>query len=240
MKILLLLSLSLFLQGCSVMTADTWSWLDEPENQKWVPVVFIADDWKLSMQVPDKRTNGIERTTFRPPLEKGATVLVVDTSEKSISESTRMAHIQWESWRGGLFKDSGVDFYVDSWIRYLPDHGGLDLDLEGRLERRVKQWETEFSDLRHSDPGVQETFFKDYEVWIYTSARGTEWIAENTPNKNRETKTIQAPLNEDLILDVGFFVNQKRYDWKDDPDWNERRWKLARKILDTVTITRAP
>ena len=240
MRLNLLLPSILLLAGCSSMTTDPWSWLDEPENRNWVDVVITNDDWKIELQVPDRQTGGTARTSFTPPLKNGAGTLHVKVPASDVSKSRRLAYIEWESWWGGFFKDSGVDFYLDIWVFKMPGQNALESGLEDRIAQRVSQWEAELAGSTSSDFDIRDQFFSDYKVGPYKSAQGLEWVVENSPNKNGETKTYLIPLSNTQILDIGFFVNQKRYDWKDDPEWNERRWALSRKILDTVTITRTP
>jgi hypothetical protein len=238
MKIRLLIPLMLSLAGCSSMTTDSWNWLDDPKNQKWVEVVITGDDWKIELKVPDKQTAGKARTKFTPPLKHGAENLYVNVLTSEVGESRRLVYVEWEHWWGGFLKESGVDFFLDIWVFHNPGRNVPESNLDDRVEQRISQWEAEFAGLDSSDPGIRDHFFSDYEVGPYTSAQGLEWVVENSPHKYGQFKAYLIPLSEHLTLDIGFFVNQKRYDWKDDPEWNERRWALSRKILDTVTITR--
>ena len=228
-----------FLSGCAVMTADPWSWLDDPSKQTWVKVTLVSDNWEVKLQVPDRSTAGIERLVSIPPLERGADSLLVEIPRSSTEDQRRMAYFQWESWWGGFFKDSGVDFYLDIWVYDYPKEDNLMvLDIDSRIERRITQWEDEFSDPLMHDATIRENFFKDYQIGSYVSFQGLVWVMENSPTTWGDSVSYMTPLSEHEILDVGFFVNQKRYDWKEDADWNQRRWELSRKILDTVEITR--
>jgi len=229
----------LSLSACSVMTADPWSWLDDPVQQKWVEVSLLSDDWEVHFQVPDRRNAGIERLKSTPPLEKGADSFVIEIPKISNRESKRLAYFQWESWWGGFLKESGVDFRLDIWVyRYPNEQNLLDLEINERIERRISQWEDEYSDPLMRDSYLRDAFFKNFEIRSYESVQGLEWVFENSPSTKSDSVSYMIPLSEYEILDVGFFVNEKRYDRKEDPGWNQRRWDLSRKILDTVTITR--
>jgi hypothetical protein len=49
------------------------------------------------------------------------------------------------------------------------------------------------------------------------------------------------PLGDQHVLNFGYFVNEEsRNSLEPDPEWAERRWAMARKILDTVKIAPRP
>ena len=229
------------LSGCTAMTADPWSWLDDPEQQRWVSVELVHENWQINLQVPDHGTIGIERMVSIPPLDRGAESMTIRIPENSIVDDVRMAYFQWDSWWGGFLKESGSDFRLDIWVyHYRGERNLLDLDIDERIERRIEQWEKEYSDPLMHNNSIQSNFFESYQINPHQSAQGLLWVVENSPATKDGAVSYMIPLSNTQILDIGFFVNQKRYDWKDDPEWNERRWALSRKILDTVTITRTP
>lgn len=221
------------------MTTDPWAWLDDPEQQRWVDVEIAGEDWQIDFQVPDNGTAGIERMISIPPLDRGAESMTIKVPGNSMVDHERMAYFQWDNWWGGILEESGNDFRLDIWVyHYRNEKNLLDLDIDERVERRTSQWEQEYSDPLMRDNSIRDNFFNRYQISSHESEHGLSWVVENSPATKGDAVSYMIPLSDTQILDIGFFVNQKRYDWKDDPEWNKRRWALSRKILDTVTITR--
>lgn len=239
-KALLLLFLA-NLSGCSALNATPWDWLDDPAQQLWVEIKVEGFDSEIRFSVPDRLKSGGQHTQSNPPLKSDETSQNIKIPLESLHQSTELALFNWDAWWGGFFKESGVDFWMVVRVKFYSDDSGLmGLNVEQRKRMRLTHWNNFYSNPLIKSDEVKHYFFKNYQIEDYLSAKSLKWVSENHPTVQGQYITYMIPIGDKHELHMGFFVNEKRYNWQDDPEWNQRRWDMAHKILDTVSITPKP
>ena len=147
----------------------------------------------------------------------------------------------WDRWWGGLLKESGHDFSLNVRAERVEQEVVLlELTLEERLRRPVEYREAVYSKPNWESQERGEYFFERFWVKPFESTGGHDWVVQNDPNVTRDHVYYSIPISDRHILEFSFFVRDKRYDWKDDPGWNARRWALVEQIMNTVRIDPAP
>ncbi len=86
----------------------------------------------------------------------------------------------------------------------------------------------------------RERFFSKYWVKPFRNDHGLTWVVENQPQITADHEIYRIPISDHHELEFSFFVNEKRWDFKDDPEWHQSRWDLVKKIMNTVSIEPTP
>ena len=237
-----MLCLSTCLVSCSAMQSTPWDWLDDPEKQHWFDVTLSGEGWEVSYSVPDRLKNGGQHTQSDPPLEKGGSHRVFLLPPESPKKDwARLAAYNWDSWWGGFFKESGVDFWLEVAVNYHANENAfLEMSPEEFIQWRIAGHREFFARHSMTPSESEEFFFENYRIDKHVTAQSLTWIYENSPTVQGDYIIFIAPLSNSHILEFGFFVNKKRYNWQDDPEWNQHRWDIVYKILDSVSITAKP
>ncbi|MEE4217034.1 MAG: hypothetical protein V2I48_05445 [Xanthomonadales bacterium] len=229
------------LSGCSVMKATPWDWLDHPAQQRWVEITVDGYDREICFSVPDRLKGGGQHTQSRPSLTNDETSQTINIPFEALHELTEIALFNWDSWWGGFLKESGVDFWMVVRVKYYPDEADLTkLSVEQRKNKRLAYWSEFYSNPLIKSNHGREYFFNNYQVEAHRSENSLVWVSENHPTVQSEYITYMVPISKKHEVHFGFFVNEKRYNWQDDPEWNQRRWDMVHKILDTVSISPMP
>ena len=105
---------------------------------------------------------------------------------------------------------------------------------------RTQHWRSVYWSNSKNVYPTADIFFGGYKTGTYSSAKSLIWVFENRPHTKQENMAFKVPVGDQHMLTFGFFVNRLRSDIKSDPEWNERRWAMAHKIMDTVEITPRP
>lgn len=223
------------------MQSTPWDWLDKPNQQRWISVSFEVFGREISYSIPDRLKNGGQHTLSSHPLGDNKSSLVYQIQSEPSQIRTELAVYNWDSWWGGFFKESGVDFWLDlKIVQYDDAKNFLSMTSEQWINWRIADWREFFSNPQMKLDDPDEYFFNNYQIETYRSAKGLSWIWENDPVVQQKFITYMIPISNQHLLHFGFFVNEKRYNWQDDPEWNQRRWDMVHKILDTVRITPEP
>ena len=224
------------------MQSTPWDWLDHPEQQRWIDVTLSGDGWDILYSVPDRLKSSGQHTQSDPPLDiSGSHRLFLLPPETPNKKWARLAAYNWDSWWGGFFKESGVDFWLEVAVNYYENENEfLDMNSEEFIQWKVAGHREFYAKHFKASSEQENSFFKNYRIEKYVSANSITWIHENTPTVQGDYIVFMSPLSNSHILEFGFFVNKKRYNWKDDPEWNKHRWDIVYKILDSVSITARP
>ncbi len=241
MKRILLLFLLPCLSSCAAMQSTPWDWLDNEEQQRWVDVTFVGYGTSISYSIPDRLKGGGQHTLSSHSLGKDETALVFQVPPESSNKTTELAVYNWDSWWGGFFKESGVDFWLDIEVHYQADESGLlEMSPEEIIQWKLEELREFFSNPLMKSDEPARFFFDNLQLKTYTTPSAVTFVSENNPTLQGDYVIYMTPVSNKQMLQFGFFVNEKRYNWKDDPEWNQRRWDMVHKILDTVRITPAP
>jgi len=240
-RILLCICLPL-LSGCAALTADPWGWMDDPAQQRWVEVSATVGEFDVRFSVPERLNGSTNRV--RSDLRIGKTVepIRVVVSDDYSRIRNQVATLNWDYWWGGFFRGSGTDFFLQIQSLYWKDAEDLlDVTPEEFMALRMEYYRGIFFPPDEEPSSMHELFFSRFETGIYTSATGLQWVHENSPSVQPKLMSYMLPIGNQLFLDFSFYVNEKSRNGNEpDPEWAERRWAMARKILDTVEITPRP
>jgi hypothetical protein len=236
------LPLILLCSGCAAMAADPWGWLDDVDEQFWTDVRIEGYGRTITYSIPDRSGAGSERPRIWPPLEDGNGGQEIAVPLEAFTEpSLTLGQYLWDRWWGGFFKGSGHDFSLNVRVKRVEDGIALlDLSLEERLRRPVEFRQAIYSKPNWESQKRGEYFFERFWVKSFESTDGHVWVVQNNPVVTHDHVYYTIPISDHHILEFSFFVREKRYDWKDDPEWNARRWALAEQIMNTVRIMPSP
>jgi hypothetical protein len=231
-----------FLSGCAALTADPWGWMDDPAQQRWVEIHAIVEGHEVRFSVPD-RVDGVSNfTRSNLALRDAGSPIEILVPSKTEYIGNRFATFNWDYWWGGFFRGSGTDFFLSVQSLFWKEAENL-LDL--MPAEFMAGWTWRYTELFYpwdGDPHVMgELFFERYRTGLYTTSNGLNWVQENNPMVQPTSLKYMTPIGRKHILFFGFFINEKSRNGNEpDPEWVERRWAMARKILDTVEITPRP
>lgn len=236
------LPIVLFCTGCATLASDPWSWLDERPDQRWVDVKIEGYDCVITFSVPDRREGIRERPRIWPPFARNQSVQEINVSSEALAEpSNTLGQYIWDRWWGGFTKGSGFDFSLNVRVDREPsDQNLLALGVPERLDRPVTFRKALYSGSDSVSKKFADYFFARFWVKPFESEAGDIWIMQNNPAVTADHVNYTIPISDQHILEFSFFVRDKRYDWKDDPEWNARRWALVEEIMNTVRIDPAP
>ncbi|MEJ2401648.1 MAG: hypothetical protein P8Y52_09670, partial [Xanthomonadales bacterium] len=209
------------------MAADPWGWLDESAEQRWIDVRIEGYGRTITYSVPDRSGTGAHRPRIWPPLESGETAQEIAVPLEAFAKpSLPLGQYLWDRWWGGFLKDSGHDFSLNVRVERAEDETLLGLTLEERLRRPVAYRKAVYSKPNWESQKRGEYFFDRYWVKPFESSTGHVWVAQNNPIVTHDHVYYSIPISDHHILEFSFFVRDRRYDWKDDPEWNARRWGM--------------
>jgi len=233
---------ALIIGGCAAITADPWGWLDDPEQQYWSDITIHGYGREIRFAVPDRWKPGGEHVRRWPKLEKGQRDQVVETTGISLYEpAIRLLIFHWDWYWQGFYKKGDYDFYLDVWVQYLEGQPQLlDLTPDQRVRRQVDYWQNVYDETDSITLKMKAYFFDEYRVAPYQNKHSVVWIHENQPQITADHEIYRIPISDHHELTFSFFVRENRFDLKDDPAWNQRRWEMTRKIMDTVQIIPNP
>ena len=236
------LPIFLLFSGCAAISADPWGWLDDPDERKWVDVKVIGYGREITYSVPDRLRSGGQRPRIWPPPIEGSFGQVIHVPRESLREGAlTLAQYLWDRWWGGFHKRSDYDFSLNVRVElHEGDSSLLDKSTDELLGRPLEYRKKIYSKPNPTTQKIGEYFFERYWVKPFESKTGHVWVSENNPIVTADHVYYTIPITDHHILEFSFFVRDKRYDWKDDPEWNARRWALVEQIMNTVRITPNP
>jgi hypothetical protein len=240
-RILLLVCLPL-LSGCAALTADPWGWMDDPAQQRWVEVSATVGEFDVRFSVPERLNGSTNRVRSDLQIGKASEPIRVVVSDDYSRIRNQVATLNWDYWWGGFLRGSGTDFFLQIQFLYWEDAEDLlDVTPEEFMRLRMEHYRDSYYQPGQEPHGMHELFFDRFDTGVYQSATGLNWIYENNPMVQPRYVRYMVPIGDQHILNFGYFVNEEsRKSLEPDPEWAERRWAMARKILDTVEITPWP
>ncbi len=219
--------------------AEPWSWLDNPEKQKWSEITINGYERQIVFSIPEKAYRGASVIRV-PALEKGLNDQVINVPASALNKvSHRVIGFDWERRWGGFFKKDVTDYSLSVHVRHVDDAQLLNLSVAERIERIRDQYKQFYAE-HDSVPAAKEYFFEQFKVEPYVSSQGFEWVWENKPNIVKESINFLLPISDDRELLFWFYYRMEVKGPKKSPEWLERRKALSRKILDTVRIIPDP
>lgn len=236
------LPILLLCSGCAAMNADPWGWLDDPAEQKWIDVTVAGYGREISYSIPDRLNPRGQRPRIWPPLEVGGSTQNIRVSDDLLQErSTTLAQYIWDRWWGGFMKGRGHDHSLNVFVVTVEEGTNLlELGIEERMQMSIDYRTRLYDKPSWESQKLGEYFFQHFEIFPFESRTGHTWVVQNDPNVTEDHVYYTIPITDRHILEFSFFVRDKRYDWKDDPEWNARRWALVEQIMNTVRITPDP
>lgn len=230
----------LMLAACSTFNADPWSWLDDPSQQNWRTIMVRGPQGGFVFSIPDRSDPGKEQVRSWPEQAPGEPDQPIDVPEDAVTRSTyRAASFVWEFYWDGYYRKGRHDFDLDIWITDRgPDAGLSAASVEARVQSRLEHYERVYSGPDQAR--MREYFLERYRVEPYESRQSLVWIVENQPQLEASHRVYRLPISDRHEIRFSFFVRQDRHGGPPDPEWMERRWELARRIVDTFRFVPVP
>lgn len=232
-----LLGALLFLAGCKTIQ-QPWAWVDEPENQVWMPVTIELLGRTVTFSVPDSDsrmgTNTI--TALGEGVEEREGRIWVPNSSASAPVSG-LAGFFWERYWGGYFRPDVDNYYLVVRVWHHDRAPSLfDLTPAQRKERLVQDHNDGFDDSEYGQWSKSV-----FNVELHESSQGYIWTNESSPARVKYSEEFKIPITVRHELEFDFYYRMDDDEGKSNTkDWYERRKALSRKILDTVRITPEP
>ena len=235
------LTILLLCSGCAGLSQDPWDWLSEPAEQSWRDVRIVGFGREITYSIPDRLHRGGKHPRIWPPLDEKQSVQQINMPNGTPAERTStLAQYIWDRWWGGFYKEIGHDFSLNVRIDTVPSGQKLlDLGLPERIARQIEYRESVYSGKDSETRKMREYFFERFWVKSLETDNGS-WVVHNNPAVTSDHVYYTIPISDHHILEFSFFVRDKRYDWKDDPEWNASRWALVEQIMNSVRITPSP
>ena len=233
---------TVMISACSTLTEDPWQWLEEPQEQTWNQVNIHAVGRDIQFSVPDRTNNGGNHTHYWPENGLSGTGFRKSLSLEQVNEPfTMLGTFTWDTWWRGFYKKGGEDFYLSVGIFRLESDGNLlDLSTDQRIERIREHWISRFSEPAGLKNPLTDNFVEKFQAELFETDSGLVFVSHNAPRVSNEHQRFVIPLSDHALLDFNFYVNDLRYDQKEDPQWNRSRWEMVEKIMNTVRITPDP
>jgi len=240
MRIFIAMLLPLCLGACAAVTENPWAWLDDPEQQQWKTVIVNGHGREIRFSVPDRLEPGGEHIRPWPVQDGNQRDFVIDLPLESLTVRTQaVVEFVWEWYWGGFYKEGNFDFSLEIWISRNQGNVELfELSAERRLQSRIEYYQGTYSGPEHTR--MRAYFFDHYWVIPFSTSQSLTWIVENQPQITADHQFFRLPISDHHELVFSFFVRKERFGGAEDPEWMERRWQLARKIVDTVRIIPNP
>jgi hypothetical protein len=238
-SLLLLVQLSL---GCSVISEDPWGWLEEPSEQIWKDIEINAISRNVVFAVPDRPRNSGSRTEYWSDVNASEDVSNINLSIEDERRAVAvLSRVDWDAWWGGFYKKGGEDFYLSVNVFFREDAPNfLDLSLDQRIDWTYSYWKSKFLKPQSGRNPNKEYFLEHFWLKTFEAESGLHFVRHNAPTGSESYQHFTIPLSDQHILDFAFFVNDLRYGQKEDPKWNQSRWEMVEKIMNTVRITPDP
>jgi hypothetical protein len=242
MKLFFGILISICLGGCATMTADPWNWLDSPEDQSWKEVMISGHGREIRFLIPEHSKSVGQHVRIWPDRKNNKNSLLIDLQSDVDNEPFhRVAQFVWDEYWGGFYKKGDHDFLLDVWVTYHEDALNLlDSNSRQRVQDRMDTWKKRRSGTDPQSVQQREWFFSKYWVKPFRNDQGLTWVVENQPQVTADHEIYRIPISDHHELDFTFFVREKRWDFKDDPEWRQSRWELVKKIMNTVSIEPTP
>lgn len=237
MKILTLCFAFFVISGCAVLQNDSWAWLEYPDLQHWKAVSIYSGRSEVRFSVPDREGTLGDGTKFWPALNGLNDHLIIDIDLDSLDESYLwIGQVRWDEYLGGILEKE-QDFQLDIWVLQFENESRLtNLSIDERIQRQISYYQKQYID---PESPWSKLFFENYWVKGFVNQKGIEIVVENQPQLADSQQFFYFPISDNHELRFTFFVRDKRWGWKEDPQWNQSRWDLVYQIMDTVVITPA-
>ena len=250
MKLISCLFFVALLTSCASLTNDPWEWLDEPENQNWKRMTISFPAQQISFSVPDRLSSG-NQMIASPEWKDADHDLLVSLQQASIDQpAVKLTGIFWEYPSGGLNKLLDSDFTFTAFVFHIDEARSLlSMNVEERILWQRDRFQKTYGPAdKHSksakDQLRQAKLDGDLRIELFQSQQGYEWIRDNDPFHSFEHDNFRMPISDDLELEFSFGyridLDTAGKPGNRDVQWLERRKKIARKVLDTVTISPPP
>lgn len=232
--ILVVMAPGLALVAACKSIQDPWYWLDEPDNQVWVPVTVEAYGRTIEFSIPDSAPALGSNVIATPRLGKTRedNTIVVPLDSFNLPAKNCAAFI-WEHYWGGFRWDDVINFQLFVTLIRADDVDKLlDLTVEERMERTRADY---YGDFQDNDFGRWK---KDlFQIEPYASSQGYRWTLERWGPNPRDNERFKIPITDVHELELSFYYRMNELKPVNDEAWYQRRIKLARQILDSVRIT---
>lgn len=228
--------------ACSVVSEDPWGWLEDPVEQTWRKVRIDAIGREIEFSIPDLANNLGNHVVVWPEEATDETDFkLVFPIERKNEPFTKLANFTWDTWWGGFYKKGGEDFYMSVGLFHLGSGSYLlNLDLNQRVQRTSDYWLSKISEPSGGNKRYEKYFIEHLQVEPFVNNTGLGFVEHNAPRISGGHRKFTIPLSNHHYVEFGFYVNDLRYDSKEDPEWNQSRWEMVEKIMNTVRITPDP
>ena len=232
------------LTSCAAMTADPWSWMDNPSEQSWDKVTIIGYGREIQFRIPDRLHRGGTHVIRGPQLQDGARDQVIEIPpEAQFAPALEIVQFNWERYWGGFVYSDKTYYKFRVYVNYYDDKPKLlKRDVNSRIDRIQDEFDRSQGGPYESNVQAKlaEFFYDRIYLEPYQSAQPYVWTLENQPLLLREHEYFRLPISDNHELIFWFWYHWVDEGGKTDPDWLEQRRALSRKILDTVTISPDP
>jgi hypothetical protein len=236
------LSAFVFVSACSYVSKDPWGWLEEPTDQIWRKVRISAIGRDIEFLVPDLKDGLGNHMAVWPEDGVSQTGFAFTFPIERLKEPfTMLANFTWDTWWGGFYKKGGEDFYMSVGLFYLErEEDLLNLELEQRVKWTSDYWLAKISGPSGDSKQYEKYFIEHLRVKPFVNDTGLRFVEHNAPRISGQYRHFTVPFSNHHYVEFSFYVNDLRYGQKEDPQWNQSRWEMVEKIMNTVRITPDP